>query len=246
MTFAVQATFKDPEAAKERRTASGGRGAPGGGDRRRYPGGKGPWPTTPSRSFRPPGSSASRPAAVLIGGLFWYGYWGPAVEHDDQDGAARSPPPGDPAARGDRNQAPGLPARGRPARGQARDADADTAAREGDARPDAQGAVAGRAEPTWSSVTSRRAPRSTRSSTRSGRSTSPSTAATTTSALLRPGDPAVAAGERGQPQDQRRRHPDGSADHLRRMRGDDVRLCRRHRRRPPGPRGRRDEAAEQP
>ena len=57
---------------------------------------------------------ASIAAAALVGGLFYYFYYADAVqEREDKTVRARGAAEGDPRPRGDREQAAGVPARGR-------------------------------------------------------------------------------------------------------------------------------------
>ena len=84
--------------------------------------------------------------AALICGGFYYFWYSDALETAATEGSpARRPAEADPGARGHREPAAGVPARGAGARGAPRDAEAHPAAGEGDARPDAAHPVPRRA-----------------------------------------------------------------------------------------------------
>ena len=150
-------------AAKEKAAAQAAAAGRPAAARLRGPGrqeGERRWRRIPSPGSPWPASSASSAViAALICGGFYYFWYSDALEQQKQKEAKLAElQSADPRARGDGQQAAGVPARGPGPRGPARDPEADPAAREGDARPDAARAVPGRpVEPERSGSSPRRA-----------------------------------------------------------------------------------------
>ena len=153
VTFALQASFSNPEAIlKQRQNAttpipaseSGGGGT---SSRAALGGRRGAWLTTPIRSFRWVDSSESPSAiAALVGGLFWYFYWSDAtIERDDKTTKLEALNKEIRALEvtaqklGEFQREVAAPGE------EARDAQEHPASGQGDARPDAQGPGPGRA-----------------------------------------------------------------------------------------------------
>ncbi len=137
-------------------------------------------PLTQAPPRRPAGSLRRHRRSSSCGGFYYFWYADGPRDPEEAGGQARGAAEADPGARGDREQAAGVPAGGAGARGAPRDAEAHPAPREGDARPDAARAVPRRAVEPPDPQVQPGAPRPRRSSTRRSRSTSTSRARTTT------------------------------------------------------------------